>query len=76
MLRLRGELDPAGDQLLLAALGAVGLGDQRNDVMAGLDEVLERRQGEVAGSEHDDLGRGNHGEVHTIEWIANVGQAF
>ena len=55
-VRLGRQLDPAGDQLLLAALRPVGLGDQRDDVVPGLDQVLERRQGEVAGTQEDRAG--------------------
>ena len=36
------QLDPAGDQLLLATLGPVGLGDERHDLVAGLAQVLEQ----------------------------------
>ena len=53
-----GLLDPARDHQLLAALGAVGLGDEPDEVVAGLGEVLEGGQGEILGAEHHDPGHG------------------
>ena len=45
----------------LRPLRPVGLGDQRRDVVAGLDQVLEGRQGEVAGAQEDQPDRWCHG---------------
>ncbi len=59
---LGSDLDRARDQLLLATLGTVGLGDEGDDVEAFVEESEEGGQGEVAGAEHDEAGFGDaHG---------------
>ena len=59
-----GLFDAAGDGDLLAALGAVGLGDEGDDGVGCFEEAQEGGEGEVAGAEHgqaDGVGHGRGG---------------
>jgi hypothetical protein len=53
---LEGQLLDRGDlELVLAAGGAVGLGEDEGDFVAGVDEGLEAGNGEFGGSAEDEF---------------------